>query len=74
MEKKIKEFLPTSWSIDNKTSIFVLTVIITLTGIISYINLPKEKVPGYRNTNDLCQYHLSWYFSKRHGKPDLKTS
>jgi multidrug efflux pump len=45
MKDLLKEFKPTSWSIDNKTSIFVLTVIITLTGIISYINLPKEKFP-----------------------------
>ncbi len=45
MKDLFKEFKPTSWAIDNKTSIFVLTVIITLTGIISYINLPKEKFP-----------------------------
>lgn len=45
MKDKFKEFLPSSWSINNKTSIFVITIIITLTGIISYINLPKEKFP-----------------------------
>lgn len=45
MKDIFKEFKPTSWSIDNKTSIFVLTVIITLVGIMSYINLPKEKFP-----------------------------
>ena len=32
MEKKFKEFKPTSWSIDNKTSIFVLAIIIALFG------------------------------------------
>lgn len=45
MKDIFKEFKPTSWSIDNRTSIFVLTVIITLVGINSYFNLPKEKFP-----------------------------
>lgn len=40
-----KEFKPTSWSINNKTSIFVMTIIITLAGIMSYNTLPKEKFP-----------------------------
>ncbi|MDB5258555.1 MAG: acrD [Chitinophagaceae bacterium] len=41
----MKEFKLTSWSIDNKTSIYVLTVIITLAGLMAYINLPKEQFP-----------------------------
>ena len=45
MKGKIKEFLPTSWSIDNKTSIYVLVFIISVFGIISYINIPKEQFP-----------------------------
>lgn len=45
MEKKIKEFKLTSWSIDNKSAIYVLTVFITLAGILSYISIPKEKFP-----------------------------
>jgi multidrug efflux pump subunit AcrB len=40
-----KEFKPTSWSIDNKTSIFVITAILSFAGILGYINLPKEKFP-----------------------------
>ncbi|HEV7231668.1 MAG TPA: efflux RND transporter permease subunit, partial [Bacteroidia bacterium] len=40
-----KEFKPSSWSIDNKTSIFVLTIIITLAGILSYNSIPKESFP-----------------------------
>jgi len=40
-----KEFKPTSWSIDNKTSIYILALFISLAGIISYNNLPKEKFP-----------------------------
>lgn len=42
---KIKEFLPTSWSIDNKSSIYVLTVIITFLGLYSFNSIPKEQFP-----------------------------
>jgi multidrug efflux pump len=45
MKGKIKEFRPTSWSIDNKTSIYVLVLIIAVFGIVSYINIPKEQFP-----------------------------
>ncbi|MBU6341801.1 MAG: efflux RND transporter permease subunit [Bacteroidetes bacterium] len=41
----MKEFKPTSWSIDNRTSIFIITIIITLAGIFSYNALPKEQFP-----------------------------
>jgi multidrug efflux pump subunit AcrB len=45
VEKKFKEFKLTSWSIDNKSAIYVLTIFITLAGIMSYISIPKEKFP-----------------------------
>jgi len=41
----MREFKPTSWSIDNRTSIFIITVLITLAGIMSYNALPKEQFP-----------------------------
>lgn len=41
----MKEFKPTSWSIDNRTAIFIITVLITLAGIMSYNALPKEQFP-----------------------------
>ena len=40
-----KEFGPTSWSINNKTSIYIITVILCLIGIFAYIKLGKEKFP-----------------------------
>ena len=40
-----KEFKPSSWAINNRTSIFVLTVIITLAGIMAYNSIPKESFP-----------------------------
>ncbi|RDV15496.1 AcrB/AcrD/AcrF family protein [Pontibacter diazotrophicus] len=41
----MKQFKPTSWSIDNRTSVYIVTIIITLVGIFSYINLQKENFP-----------------------------
>jgi multidrug efflux pump len=40
-----KEFGPSSWAIDNKTAIYVLMFMITVLGLISYNNLPKENFP-----------------------------
>ncbi|HZX61831.1 MAG TPA: efflux RND transporter permease subunit, partial [Bacteroidales bacterium] len=45
IQKKLKEFIATSWAIDNRTSIYVLTIIITMLGVISYISIPKEQFP-----------------------------
>jgi multidrug efflux pump len=40
-----KEFKISSWAIDNKISIYVLTLFITVAGIMSYNSLPKENFP-----------------------------
>ncbi|MBA3704682.1 MAG: efflux RND transporter permease subunit, partial [Bacteroidetes bacterium] len=40
-----KEFKPSSWAIDNKISIYVLTFFIVVFGIKSYNSLPKESFP-----------------------------
>ncbi|MGZ3872608.1 MAG: efflux RND transporter permease subunit [Mucilaginibacter sp.] len=40
-----KEFGPSSWAIENKTAIYVLIFLITVLGLISYNNLPKENFP-----------------------------
>jgi len=42
---KLKEFFATSWAIDNKTSIYVLTIFITSLGLLSYFSIPKEQFP-----------------------------
>lgn len=42
---KIKEFGLSSLSIDNRTTVFVLTVIILVGGMISYVQMPKENFP-----------------------------
>ncbi|MDP2386028.1 MAG: efflux RND transporter permease subunit [Bacteroidota bacterium] len=45
MLEKFKEFKPSSWAIDNKVSIYILTVIICIVGVMSYNSLPKESFP-----------------------------
>ena len=42
---KFKQFKPTSWSIRNKTSIYLLMIFITLAGVYQFVTLPKEQFP-----------------------------
>ena len=42
---KFKQFKPTSWSIRNKTSIYLLIIFITLAGVFQFVTLPKEQFP-----------------------------
>ncbi len=45
MKDVFKEFKPSSWAIDNRTATYIITIIITLVGLMAYINLPKEQFP-----------------------------
>ncbi len=45
MKDKFKEFKLSSWAVDNRTAVYILTVIITLAGLMAYNNLPKEQFP-----------------------------
>lgn len=45
MLDKIKEFKPSSWAIDNKMTVYLLTIFITIAGIMAYNSLPKENFP-----------------------------
>ncbi|MCZ2222582.1 MAG: efflux RND transporter permease subunit [Chitinophagales bacterium] len=45
LSKKFKQFKPTSWAIDNRTAIYIITIIISLYGITKFNTLPKEKFP-----------------------------
>jgi len=45
MKEKFKEFGPSSWAIDNKITVYILTIIISIVGVMSYIGLPKESFP-----------------------------
>ena len=45
MKKGFKEFPISSWAIDNRTTIFLLTIVITIFGLVSFNALPKENFP-----------------------------
>lgn len=44
-DKLNKEFALTSLSVDNRTSVMILAVIIVIFGLISYVQMPKESYP-----------------------------
>ncbi|MEO8150981.1 MAG: efflux RND transporter permease subunit [Bacteroidia bacterium] len=48
MIEKFKEFKPSSWAIDNRTSVYIITIIITIAGILSYMSIPKEQFPDIK--------------------------
>ncbi len=43
--KKFKEFKPTSWAVDNKTAVYIITIIISLYGLNKFNTLPREQFP-----------------------------
>lgn len=44
-KEKYKEFKPTSWSIKNKTSVYLLILFVSAMGIFQFVTLPKEQFP-----------------------------
>ena len=40
-----REFGLSSWSVSNRTTVFVLMAIIIISGLYSYITVPKESFP-----------------------------
>lgn len=40
-----KEFKPSSIAINNRTTVYLVTVLVTIIGIFSYLTLPKEQFP-----------------------------
>jgi multidrug efflux pump subunit AcrB len=45
IKDKFKEFGPTTWSVNNKTPIYFLILVVSLWGIIQFTTLPKEQFP-----------------------------
>jgi multidrug efflux pump len=43
--KKFKEFGPTSWSINNRTAIYIIAIIVSVYGLMTFNSLPKEQFP-----------------------------
>ena len=45
LSKNFKQFKPTSWSIDNRTAIYIITILISLYGLTKFNSMPKEQFP-----------------------------
>src|SRR5450432_1196895 len=45
LKGKFKEFKPTSWAINNKTSVYLLIIFVTILGVIKFTSTPKEQFP-----------------------------
>src|ERR1700749_596281 len=45
MKDQAKEFGPSTWAINNKRAVYVMMLLITLLGFITYSRLPKENFP-----------------------------
>ena len=45
MTERFKHFGPTTWSIRNKTSIYLLMLFVSIAGIFQFVTLPKEQFP-----------------------------
>ncbi len=43
--KRFKEFKPTSWAVDNRTAVYIITIIISLYGLTKFNTMPKEQFP-----------------------------
>src|SRR4026208_2428456 len=43
--RKFKEFKPTSWSVDNRTAVYIIAIIITIMGLMKFNSMPKEQFP-----------------------------
>ncbi len=45
MSHQSKEFGISSWAVDNRVTVYILTLLITITGIIAYVTMPREDFP-----------------------------
>ena len=42
---KFKQFKPTTWSIKNRTAVYLLILFVTIAGVFQFATLPKEQFP-----------------------------
>ena len=45
MSHQNKEFGISSWAVDNRVTVYILTLLIVITGIIAYVTMPREDFP-----------------------------
>ena len=43
--QKLKEFKPTTWSVSNRTTVYLLILFVTIFGVTKFVTLPKESFP-----------------------------
>ena len=50
LKRKIKEFRPSSWAIDNPSVIYVMISLFLFIGVSSYLSMPREEFPEVKET------------------------
>ena len=45
MSHQSKEFSISSWAVDNRVTVYILTFLIVITGVIAYVTMPREDFP-----------------------------
>ena len=45
MNRQNKEFSISSWAVDNRVTVYILTLLIVITGVIAYTTMPREDFP-----------------------------
>jgi len=50
-----KKFFLSSWAIDNRTAVYLITILITLAGFLTYLALPKEQFPEIKLSQIVVQ-------------------
>ena len=45
MSHQNKEFSISSWAVDNRVTVYILTLLIVVTGIMAYVTMPREDFP-----------------------------
>ena len=58
MKDAFKEFKPSSWAIDNRTAVYIITIFITLAGLSTYFSLPKEQFPEIKIPQIIVQTYF----------------
>ena len=43
--RKFKQFKPTSWAVDNRTAVYIITILISLYGLNKFNTMPREQFP-----------------------------
>jgi multidrug efflux pump len=45
IKEKFKEYKPTSWAVDNRTAVYIISILISLYGLYKFNTMPKEQFP-----------------------------